>query len=40
MAHGSVQWQKIYFTGQTRLESVGTISSNRTNLYQLQMTGE
>jgi len=40
MAHGSVQWQKIYFLGQLRLESLGTTSSNRTTLYQLHMKDE
>ena len=40
MAHGSVQWQKIYFLCQARLESVGTTCSYRTTLYQLQMTDE
>jgi hypothetical protein len=32
MAHGSVQWQKIYFLGQARLKSLGTKSSNRATL--------
>jgi len=32
MAHCSVQWQKIYFLGQARLESLGTMYSNRATL--------
>ena len=40
MAHGSVQWQKIYFLGQMRLESLGTTSGNGATLYKLQMTDE
>jgi hypothetical protein len=32
VAHGSVQWQKMYFLGQSRLESLGTTSSYRATL--------
>jgi hypothetical protein len=40
MTHGSVQWQEIYILSRAKLESVGTTSSNRTTLYQLQMRDE
>jgi hypothetical protein len=32
MAHGRVQWQKIDFLGQARLESLATTYSNRVTL--------
>jgi len=32
IAHGRVQWKKIYLLGQARLESLATTYSNRDTL--------